>query len=109
MRVCDKCYGVNVYYDAYVNVNDPTDVRAFSAAFCDDCGGETSLIAIDDDPEFLANALYIVIGFDDTGWVYWSNEDGWGDKPSATRFTLTEREAFTVLPDGSQGWVAVPR
>jgi hypothetical protein len=107
-KVCSGCYGGNVFYDAWVNVNDPTDVRSFDAVFCEDCDGETSLI--DFDEEALAAAKWVIIGNpdDDTDWVFWSNEDGWVDKASATRFTLDERKAFVLLPDGAYGWVAVP-
>jgi len=110
MYVCNNCYGLNVYGDAWVNVNDETDVRRRVSAsfFCDDCETDTALIS-DEDPEFLATACYLIHGHDGVDWAYWSNEDGWGDKASATRFTLAERETFTVLPEPSCGWIAVPK
>lgn len=43
MRVCKTCKSENVFFDAYVGVNDSQDTRVFDAVFCDDCGGETSL------------------------------------------------------------------
>lgn len=48
MKVCRECGSADVYWDAYVNVNDPSDVRLFDAVFCDDCGGETSLTTVED-------------------------------------------------------------
>lgn len=41
--VCSACGSADVFYDAYVGVNDDEDVRTFDAVFCDNCGGETSL------------------------------------------------------------------
>ena len=41
--VCSACGSDEVFYDAYVGVNDDNDVRRFDAVFCDNCGGETSL------------------------------------------------------------------
>jgi hypothetical protein len=38
MSVCATCGSDRVFFDAYVGVNDPTDVRTFDAVFCDDCG-----------------------------------------------------------------------
>lgn len=34
---CPYCDSENVFNDAYVNVNDPDDVRIFDALFCMDC------------------------------------------------------------------------
>jgi rRNA maturation endonuclease Nob1 len=45
MKVCAHCGSENVFRDALVSVNDPTDVRVFDLVLCDDCGGETSLTA----------------------------------------------------------------
>lgn len=44
LLVCSTCGSSDVYYDAYVGVNDPTDVRTFQQAFCDECEGETTLV-----------------------------------------------------------------
>lgn len=46
MKACSECGSTDVFYDAYVGVNDPEDVRTFDQAFCDDCGGETSLVEV---------------------------------------------------------------
>ena len=43
VSVCSACGSEEVFYDAYVGVNDGEDVRTFDAVFCDNCGGETSL------------------------------------------------------------------
>jgi hypothetical protein len=106
MYVCSNCYGPNVYGNAMVNVNDETDVRQMvgTSFFCDDCETDAAPIS-DDDPEFLVNVRYLIHGYDGVGWAYWSNEDGWVDKESATRFTLAERDAFTLLPDGACCWM----
>jgi rRNA maturation endonuclease Nob1 len=42
-KVCTSCGSGDVFFDAYVGVNDRNDVRTFDAVFCDACGGETSL------------------------------------------------------------------
>lgn len=42
-QVCSTCGSEEVFYDAYVGVNDDGDVRTFDAVFCDNCGGESSL------------------------------------------------------------------
>lgn len=44
---------------------------------------------------------------DDEGEIlYWSNEDGWVDKDSATLFTDDERKTLT-LPQGAHAWTTV--
>lgn len=42
-QVCSTCGSDEVFYDAYVAVNNDGDVRTFDAAMCDVCGKETSL------------------------------------------------------------------
>ena len=49
-QVCSRCGGDSVYFDAYVGVNDPDDVRTFDAVFCDNCG-ETTLVDDTDSAE----------------------------------------------------------
>ena len=44
MKVCSSCGSSDVFRDAYVGVNDTSDVRTFDNIFCDNCGGETSLV-----------------------------------------------------------------
>lgn len=34
---CPECDSINVYVDAYVNVNDSTDVRTYDQLWCEDC------------------------------------------------------------------------
>lgn len=41
---CAVCGSDSVYYDAYVGVNDPTDIRTFDDVFCDECSGEASVV-----------------------------------------------------------------
>ncbi len=36
---CSECGSANVYRDAYVGVNDQTDIKVFDGLFCDDCEG----------------------------------------------------------------------
>jgi len=51
-----------------------------------------------------ANAMtYVIRGFDfgDDSYLYWSNDDGWGSRESATTFTDIER-MFFMLPIGDQ-------
>jgi hypothetical protein len=47
MKVCKTCKSENVFYDAYVGVNDSQDTRVFDTVLCDDCGGETSLLDVE--------------------------------------------------------------
>jgi len=42
--VCSQCGSHDVYFDAYVNANDPTDVRTFSHTYCDACEGSCSIV-----------------------------------------------------------------
>lgn len=46
--VCSECGSSDVWYDAYVNVNDQSAVRLFDEVYCDDCDGFTSLIKSSD-------------------------------------------------------------
>lgn len=48
INLCINCGSDEVFFDAYVGVNDPTDVRTFDAVFCADCEGLTTLV---DEPE----------------------------------------------------------
>ncbi len=41
---------------------------------------------------------------DEDGVLFWSNEDGWVDRASATVFTEAVRDD-ALLPDGAAGWV----
>lgn len=45
-NVCSHCGSSHVFYDAWVGVNDPSDVRTFDATFCMACEGPTSLIPV---------------------------------------------------------------
>ena len=47
MKVCDHCGGANVFRDALVSVNDPTDVRVFDSTVCDDCGEDAKLTTVE--------------------------------------------------------------
>lgn len=40
-------------------------------------------------------------------WLFWNNENGWGDFKSATVFTDAERDKFlrmNRMPQGAWGW-----
>jgi len=38
-------------------------------------------------------------------WLFWNNENGWGDFKSATVFTDAERRKFlNRMPQGAWGW-----
>lgn len=38
-------------------------------------------------------------------WLFWNNDDGWGDYKSATVYTDAERHKFlNRMPQGSWGW-----
>lgn len=87
-----------MFYDALVNVNHYKDVRRLSSTLCDDCGTECGLttpthwVIVAEDPD------------DPLGWVFWSNESGWGARPEASVFPTDEVEASS-LPQGSFGWI----
>jgi hypothetical protein len=38
MKVCEFCGSKSLFFDAYVGVNDPSDVRVFERIDCDSCG-----------------------------------------------------------------------
>jgi hypothetical protein len=38
MKVCEFCGSDEVFFDAYVGVNNPEDVRIFEPIDCDSCG-----------------------------------------------------------------------
>lgn len=38
MKVCEFCGSSDIFFDAYVSVNNPEDVRTFSRIDCDECG-----------------------------------------------------------------------
>ena len=38
MKVCDRCGSDRVFYDAWVNVNDPEYVITFDNMTCAECG-----------------------------------------------------------------------
>jgi hypothetical protein len=108
--LCGKC---NAKYEAEEVENtfdcDHCGVRYDESKGDGYCGLCPSCADATENEDTLTNAKWLIIGNeDDFCWVYWSNEDGWGDKVSATRFTIAERKAFTLLPDGAYGWVAVP-
>ena len=42
IKRCSTCGSKEVFYDAYVGVNDESDVRTFDSVFCETCGGQTS-------------------------------------------------------------------
>ena len=43
IKVCRECGSDEVYYDAYVNVNDPDDVETFDEVYCMGCHSSTKL------------------------------------------------------------------
>lgn len=96
--VCDRCGGSNVFHDAYVGVNDPTDVLTFSATFCLDCEGKCGLQPVE--------RVYVLSGLDtddDGSPLYWSNDLGWVDRQSATIFTVHEIRTMRE-PFGAREW-----
>lgn len=38
MKVCEFCGSSDIFFDAYVGVNDPKDTRIFESIDCDSCG-----------------------------------------------------------------------
>jgi hypothetical protein len=44
---CTHCRGNNVLQDAWVSLNDHEDVRTFDSTFCEDCGGECSVLEVE--------------------------------------------------------------
>lgn len=52
IHVCTTCGSPRVMYDAYVDVNDPDNVRVFDAVICDDCGGECRIKEVEVPDDF---------------------------------------------------------
>ena len=52
IKVCTTCGSPRVFQDAYVNLNDPDDVRTFDDIVCDDCGKECSTKEVEVDADF---------------------------------------------------------
>jgi hypothetical protein len=46
MQYCDKCGSTEVFFDAWVGVNDSTDVRPFQHTHCGPCGTRTTLVDV---------------------------------------------------------------
>lgn len=42
VQVCERCGSADLLQDAYVHVNDQSDVRTFDDIVCNSCGGSTS-------------------------------------------------------------------
>ena len=51
---CTSCGGNRVLCDAWVNLNDPEDVRTFDQTYCEDCDGECSVreVEVPDEVEY---------------------------------------------------------
>lgn len=51
IHVCSECGSPRVLQDAYVSINDPTDVRTYDYTVCEDCGGgcRTKEVQVGDD------------------------------------------------------------
>jgi hypothetical protein len=47
MLVCPRCKSQNIYYDAFVNVYDSSDIRYFDSGYCDDCEYFTKSFEVD--------------------------------------------------------------
>lgn len=47
IHVCTTCGSPRVFYDAFVGINDPEDVRTFDDTTCDDCGKECSTTEVE--------------------------------------------------------------
>ena len=41
VQVCSRCGSADLLQDAYVHVNDQSDVRTFDDIVCNSCGGST--------------------------------------------------------------------
>jgi hypothetical protein len=55
--VCAKCSGINVMRDAWVNVNDPGDVRTFDDTYCLDCEESCRVVEREDADDQPAEAV----------------------------------------------------
>jgi hypothetical protein len=58
--VCTKCGGANVMQDAWVNVNDPDDVRTFDDTYCLDCEESCGVVEREDSDDPTAEAVATV-------------------------------------------------
>lgn len=48
IKVCSTCGSDRVFFDAWVGVNDPSDILTFDTVFCNNCDGESSLTEKED-------------------------------------------------------------
>jgi hypothetical protein len=60
---------------------------------CEDCGAY--LNDWEDFPPAPEEPLYVICKSDTVEHLFWSNEDGFGDIASATRFTAAEMQEYT--------------
>tara|TARA_B100002019_G_scaffold118663_1_gene101845 strand:- start:3815 stop:3976 length:162 start_codon:yes stop_codon:yes gene_type:complete len=51
MKVCKKCGSDRVFYDAWVDVNDPENVITLDDILCDECGVSVDIDTVDSDGE----------------------------------------------------------
>ena len=52
IQVCTACGSPRVMYDAYVDVNDPDNVKTFDDVFCEDCRGVCSIHEVEVPDDF---------------------------------------------------------
>lgn len=45
--VCDQCGSADLLQDAYVHVNDPSDVRTFDYIVCNSCSNDCNPIDVE--------------------------------------------------------------
>jgi hypothetical protein len=96
---CVYCGSTEVFHDARVNANDPADVRVYEATQCDGCfADKTRVVHTNTDHWVICEPKDDEDRFQ---WLFWSNDNGWGDYESATRFTEDERQTLT-LPLGGE-------
>lgn len=59
IQVCTHCGSANIQQDAWVHLNEPTDIQAFDDLYCEDCESscKTKEVEVPDDFD-IYNDLY---------------------------------------------------
>lgn len=93
--VCLECGSDEVYFDGWIGVNDPSDIKSFDETHCERCQESCDITE--------ATNWRIARSEDSHYKEWWSNDLGWTAFDQATRFTESERWSLNLPIDGE--WV----
>jgi hypothetical protein len=105
--VCATCGSSDIYQYALVGVNNPDNILTFADTYCQQCGDRCET------EPYSGNWVIVSEETDDDGGepgsvLYWSNEDGWGHRSTATEYTTAEKTVMN-LPQDALGWQPAQR